>query len=138
MLTILSDRETDGIFAAIQVANEALEQLTVAIAGASTVSVELGTSVPAPAKVKAEPAVKAKSQRKTRASHRKGKRGIRALDEVKVLEIRRMLAEKKLSVASIAQSFGVHPTTINHIKWGKTWKQVQLPQQASNVVSIIS
>jgi len=38
-------------------------------------------------------------------------------------------------VAKIAKEFGVHVTTINCIKWGKTWKNVQLQQSAAVVVA---
>jgi len=70
------------------------------------------------------------SQSKTRKSGRKGKRGVAVLTEPKVLEIKRQLAAGDKSVAKIAREFGVHVTTINCIKWGKTWKNVQLQQEA--------
>jgi len=72
---------------------------------------------------------KPKSQSKTRKSSRKGKRGVSVLDEAKVLEIKRQLAAGGKSVAKIAKEFGVHSTTVNCIKWQKTWKHVQLPEQ---------
>lgn len=68
------------------------------------------------------------SQSKTRKSSRKGKRGVSVLTDVKVLEIKRQLAAGGKSVGKIAKEFGVHPTTINCIKWNKTWKHVQLSQ----------
>ncbi len=71
-----------------------------------------------------------KSKSKTRKSSRKGQRGVQVLSESKVLEIKRQLAAGGKSVASIARDFGVHTTTINCIKWGKTWKHVQLQQPA--------
>ena len=73
----------------------------------------------------------AKSQSKTRKSSRKGKgkRGVSVLDEAKVLEIKRQLAAGGKSVAKIAKEFGVHSTTVNCIKWGKTWKHVVLQQE---------
>lgn len=74
---------------------------------------------------------KPKSQSKTRKSSRK--RGVAALNEGKVLEIKRQLAAGGKSVAKIAAEFGVHATTINCIKWGKTWKNVQLQQVAEEV-----
>jgi hypothetical protein len=83
-----------------------------------------------------EKAVKApKSQVKTRKSSRKGKRGVAVLTEAKVLEIKRQLAGGGKSVAAIARDFGVHITTINCIKWGKTWKNVQLQQPTPVVVA---
>jgi hypothetical protein len=77
-----------------------------------------------------------KSQVKTRKSSRKGKRGVAVLTEAKVLEIKRALAARTQSVAKIAAEFGVHVTTINCIKWGKTWKHVQLSQGTPSSVEI--
>ena len=70
------------------------------------------------------------SQSKTRKSSRKGRRGVAVLTEPKVLEIKRQLAAGGKSVAKIAKEFGVHATTINCIKAGKTWKHVSLQQTA--------
>ncbi len=78
----------------------------------------------------------AKSQVKTRKSSRKGKRGVAVLTEAKVLEIKRALAARTQSVAKIAAEFGVHATTINCIKWGKTWKHVELSQGTPSSVEI--
>lgn len=75
---------------------------------------------------------KAKSQGKTPKSSR-GKRGVASLSEGKVLEIKRQLAAGGKSVAKIAGEFGVHSTTINNIKWGKTWKGVVLQQTSEPV-----
>ena len=71
----------------------------------------------------------AKSQVKTSKSSRKGRHGVSVLTDAKVLEIKRQLADGGKSVAKIAREFGVHVTTINCIKWGKTWKHVQLQQE---------
>lgn len=71
---------------------------------------------------------KSQSQGKTRKPSRKGRRGVASLTENKVLEIKRQLAAGGKSVAKIAAEFGVHSTTINNIKWGKTWKNVALQQ----------
>ena len=65
---------------------------------------------------------------KTKARKAKG-RGVSVLNESKVLEIKRQLAAGGKSVSKIAKDFGVHITTINCIKWGKTWKHVQLNQE---------
>ena len=78
----------------------------------------------------------AKSQVKTRKSSRKGKRGVSVLTEAKVLEIKKALATRTMSAAKIAAQFGVHTTTINCIKWGKTWKHVQLSQDTPSSVEI--
>jgi hypothetical protein len=73
------------------------------------------------------------SQSKTRKSSRKGQRGVAVLTEPKVLEIKRQLAAGGKSVAKIAKEFAVHPTTINCIKAGKTWKHVSIQQDAAEV-----
>ena len=70
-----------------------------------------------------------KSQVKTPKSSHKGRRGVSVLTDAKVLDIKRQLADGGKSVAKIAKEFGVHVTTINCIKWGKTWKHVQLQQE---------
>jgi len=88
-------------------------------------------ALPATNKVSKAP----KSQSKTRKSSRKGRRGVAVLTEPKVLEIKRQLAAGGKSVAAIARDFGVHITTINCIKWGKTWKNVTLQQPAPVVVA---
>lgn len=72
-----------------------------------------------------------KSQAKTRGSSRKGRRGVSVLNETKVLEIKRQLQAGGKSVAKIAKEFGVHVTTVNCIKAGKTWKHVQLQQEVT-------
>lgn len=63
----------------------------------------------------------AKPRRKGRA------RGKVALDAGKALQIKQRLADGA-TVRSLANEFGVHLTTINNIKWGKTYKHVQLQQ----------
>ena len=73
------------------------------------------------------------SQSNTRKSSRKGQRGVAVLTEPKVLEIKRQLAAGGKSVAKIAKEFAVHPTTINCIKAGKTWKHVSIQQDAAEV-----
>jgi hypothetical protein len=78
---------------------------------------------------------KVKSQSKTRKSSRKGQRGVAVLTEPKVLEIKRQLAAGDKTVGAIAREFGVHMTTINCIKWGKTWKHVQIQQPVPVVVA---
>jgi hypothetical protein len=76
---------------------------------------------------------KPQSQSKTRKSSRKGKRGVAVLNESKVLEIKRQLAAGDKSVAKIAKEFDVHATTVNCIKWGRTWKHVMLQQETAEV-----
>jgi len=78
---------------------------------------------------------KPKSQSKTRKSSRKGQRGVAVLTEPKVLEIKRQLAAGGKSVAKIAKEFGVHSTTVNCIKWGRTWKHVVLQQETATTAA---
>jgi transcriptional regulator with PAS, ATPase and Fis domain len=54
----------------------------------------------------------------------KRKRG--ALNPDKVAEIKRRLAAGDESAQKIANDYGVHVTTVNLIKYGKTWKDVQV------------
>lgn len=117
---ILSDQQFQQI-------TTALEQAFVAINAAQHVDLDLTVK---PTVTKA-PAVKAESQSKTRVSRRKTRA---ALTEKKVLEIKRQLQAGGKSVSKIAREFGVHSTTINCIKWGKTWKHVSLQQELTPVV----
>ena len=57
---------------------------------------------------------------------RRGRRG--SLNEAKVREIKRQLAAGDRPASQIAAQFGVHVTTIYGIKYGNTWKNVQLQQ----------
>ena len=74
----------------------------------------------------AKATVAAKPKATTRT--RRGRRNI--LNETKVVTIKSRL-EAGESAAKIAKDFGVHLTTINCIKWGKTWKHVTLQQDAT-------
>jgi len=65
-----------------------------------------------------------KSQPKTRKSKRHAKA---ILTEGKVLDIKRRLAAGERA-ALICRDYKVHVTTINAIKYGKTWAHVQLQQ----------
>jgi hypothetical protein len=117
---ILSDQQFQQI-------TTALEQAFVAINAAQHVEIDLTTKS---AVTITKPATKPASQSKSHVSRRKGKRGVQVLNETKVLEIKRQLAEGGKSVAAIARHFGVHVTTINCIRTGKTWKNVSLQQVA--------
>ena len=119
---ILSDQQFQQI-------TTALEQAFVAINAAQHVDLDLTVK---PTITKA-PAVKAESQPKTRRSRRKT-RG--ALTEKNVLEIKRLLSNGSRSMAQIARDFGVHYTTVTHIKAGKTWKHVVLQQDKPATVVI--
>jgi hypothetical protein len=131
---VLSESQFDQISKALEAARFALET-------SQHVQLDLTKpkqTIPLPAGeklVRTTGVQKPKSQSKTRKSSRKGKRGVAVLTEAKVLEIKRQLADGGKSVAKIAKEFGVHVTTINCIKWGKTWKNVQLQQPAAVVVA---
>ena len=90
-------------------------------------------ALPAGEKIIRASSNKPKSQSKTRKSSRKGQRGVAVLTEPKVLEIKRQLAAGGKSVAKIAKEFAVHPTTINCIKAGKTWRHVSIQQDVAEV-----
>ena len=128
---ILSDQQFQQITAA-------LEQAFVAINAAQHVEIDLVKSKQTTPVSTGEEIVRTtsvrKSQSKTRVSRRKGKRGVQVLNEAKVLEIKRQLHAGGKSVAAIAREYGVHITTINCIKWGKTWKHVSLQQEPTPVV----
>ncbi len=131
---VLSESQFDQISKALEAARFALET-------SQHVQLDLTKpkqTIPLPAGekiVRATSVQKAQSQSKTRKSSRKGKRGVAVLTEAKVLEIKRQLADGGKTVAAIAREFGVHMTTINCIKWGKTWKSVQLQQPTPVVVA---
>ena len=88
------------------------------------------TNVVLDGKAAKAPAVKTASV--TKPARRKASgRGVAVLTEAKVLEIKRQLAAGNKTVSKIANDFGVHVTTINCIKWQKTWKHVQLPEETA-------
>ena len=115
----------------------ALEQAQIALLASQHVELDLTKpkqTIPLPAGekiVRATSVQTPKSQSKTRKSSRKSRA---ALTEKKVLEIKRQLAAGGKSVAKIAKEFGVHSTTINCIKWNKTWKHVTLQQEQPTAV----
>jgi len=123
---ILSDHQFQQI-------TTALEQAFVAINACQHVELDMTKPAVAPVAkaVKTTSVQQPKSQTKTRVSRRRT-RG--ALNERQVLEIKRQLQAGGKSVAKIAKEFGVHSTTINCIKWGKTWKHVSLQQEPVQVV----
>lgn len=117
MITILSTAEADKL-------RSHLAELILLLDNAQTVQVDVDTN----ATPKHAPVVKAtapaESQSETRKSRRKGRRGVSVLTPKKVAQIKRQLLDGGMSVAKIARQYGVHMTTINCIKWGKTWKEV--------------
>ena len=58
---------------------------------------------------------------------RKGRARRVMLNAGQVVEIKKRLAAGSESAARIAKDYGVHVTTVNLIKYGKTWKDVQVP-----------
>lgn len=127
---ILSDQQFQQI-------TTALEQAFVAINAAQHVEIDLNKPKQTIPLVAGEKTVRTtavhKSQSKTRVSRRKTRA---ALTEKKVLEIKRQLQAGGKSVAKIAREYGVHVTTINCIKWNKTWKHVVLQQDRPTTVVI--
>lgn len=127
---ILSDQQFQQI-------TTALEQAFVVINAAQHVEIDLNKpkqTIPLPA---GEELVRTKSVRQSQPKTRVSRRKARAsLTEKKVLEIKRQLQAGGKSVAKIAREFGVHSTTINCIKWGKTWKHVTLQQDKPTTVVI--
>ena len=117
---ILSDVQFQQISDALAAAKTLLET-------SQRIELELTTSKEKAVRTPALP----KSQSKTRKSSGKGRRGVSVLNDAKVLEIKRQLLAGDKSVAKIAKEFGVHVTTVNCIKWGKTWKHVQLQQEVT-------
>jgi hypothetical protein len=53
-------------------------------------------------------------------------KGARALDRQKVLEIKKALVDGEMSSRQIAVSFGVSKSTVQHIKKGRMWADVNL------------
>jgi transcriptional regulator with PAS, ATPase and Fis domain len=68
---------------------------------------------------------KPKAAKSLITNRRRGRRA--SLNEAKVIEIKQRLAAGKESAARIAQSFGVHVSTVNNIKYGKNWAHIKLP-----------
>ncbi len=127
MLTILSDTQVRILSDSIKTITEHLGEIHSVLETSQTVNFD--STSPA---VKAPKApAQAKSQSKTRESRRG--RGRRALSTKQVLEIKRRLAAGEGATA-ISRDFKVHLTTINCIKWGKTWKHVALQQPAAVTV----
>ena len=115
MLTILSATQVRTLSDSIKTIQGILESSqTVNFDGPTT-------TVKAPAPIKQR-----ESQSKTHASR---PRKYRALDMAQVIQIKTRLAAGEGATA-ISRDYKVHLTTINAIKWGKTWKHVTLQQTA--------
>ena len=122
MITLLSDREVHQLTSYVTEIATAMDNITFIIGGAQTATWEEPTitkSVLAPADT-----APVKSQPKTRKSKRHAKA---ILTEGKVIDIKRRLAAGERA-ALICRDYKVHVTTINAIKYGKTWNHVQLQQ----------
>jgi hypothetical protein len=122
MITLLSDREVHQLTSYVTEIATAMDNITFIIGGAQTVHMDetaIAPSVLAPANT-----ASVKSQPKTRKSKRHAKA---ILTEGKVLDIKRRLAAGERA-AIICRDYKVHVTTINAIKYGKTWNHVQLQQ----------
>ena len=72
-----------------------------------------------------QPAAITEVKPKVITNRRRGRRAL--LTEAKVIEIKQRLASGKESAARIAQSFGVHVSTVNNIKYGKNWAHIKVP-----------
>ena len=122
MITLLSDRDTHQLASYVTEIESALENIVLIIGGAQTVHLDQPTttkSVLAPVEN-----VPVKSQTKTRKSKRHARASLTA---TKVMEIKRRLAAGD-KAGAICRDYKVHVTTINAIKYGKTWNHVQLQQ----------
>lgn len=120
MLTILSDTQVRLLSDSIKTIEEHLGELRSIMESSQTVHFDGATktvATPAPRKQR-------ESQPKTHASRR---RKYKSLNAGQVLEIKRRLAAGEGATA-ISRDYKVHLTTINSIKWGKTWKHIQLNQ----------
>jgi hypothetical protein len=130
---ILSEAQFDQMIKALDDARFALD--TCQHVQVDLTNPKQTVALPATKAVRTTGVQKPQSQSKTLKSSRKGKRGVAVLNEGQVLEIKRQIASGGKSVAKIARDFGVHVTTINCIKSGKTWKHVALQQPAPVVVA---
>jgi hypothetical protein len=122
MITLLSDREVHQLTSYVTEIAAAMDNITFIIGGAQTVHMDetaITPSVLAP-----QEKAPVLSQPKTRKSKRHAKA---VLTERKVLDIKRRLAAGERA-AAICTDYKVHVTTINAIKYGKTWAHVQLQQ----------
>jgi len=125
MLTILSDTQVRTLSDSIKTIDQHLVTIQTLLETSQTVNFD-GTT----------PAVKtpkAPAQAESQVKTRKSRRSYRALNTKQVLEIKRRLA-KGDGATAISRDYKVHLTTINCIKWGKTWKHVTLQQAAPVIV----
>jgi hypothetical protein len=124
MLTLLSTKDVGQLQAYLTEIGTALENLTQVLEHAQTVQVEVEAPVQ-------KLPVQRESQSKTRVSRRK--RGRKALTAEQVAHIKGALLRGRTGL-SLARAYNVHPTTINHIKLGKTWKTIA-PMETGGVAA---
>jgi hypothetical protein len=124
MLTLLSTKDVGQLQAYLIEIGTALENLTQVLEHAQTVQVEVEAPVQ-------KLPVQRESHSKTRVSRSKRKR--KALTAEQVAHIKGALLRGRTGM-SLARAYNVHPTTINHIKLGKTWKTIA-PMETGGVVA---
>jgi hypothetical protein len=125
MITLFSDRETHQLASYVTEIESALANITLIVGGAQTV--HLDTPVVTKTVLASAEKAPVQSQPKTRKSKRRARA---LLNERKVLEIKRRLAAGE-KAGAICRDYKVHVTTVNSIKYGKTWAHVQLQQTAA-------
>ena len=130
MLTILSATEVSAIADFVKSITDQLGAIQHVLDASQTVTVEAPTAtVAAPPQPK--PPRKYQSHSGTRKTRRKQRE---ALNTVQVLQIKKRLAGGEGATA-ISRDYKVHLTTINAIKYGKTWKHVTLQHPESCAVA---
>ena len=130
MLTILSDTEVSAIADFVKSITDQLGALQGVLDASQTVAFE----TPAAA-VAAPPAPKPpKKQRATRVTRKAWRKQREALNTMQVIQIKKRLAGGEGATA-ISRDYKVHLTTINAIKYGRTWKHVTLQQPESCAVA---
>lgn len=129
MLTLLSDKEINQLQAYTAEMLGIAENINLIIGQAQTIDIGTDQAVRTSSVHTSQKRVRVSdtpaSHGKSHVSHRKGKRGVSVLTAKKVAEIKRQLLVGGKTVAALAKEYRVHPTTINCIKFNKTWKEVQ-------------
>ena len=130
MLTILSATEVSAIADFVKSITDQLGAIQGVLDASQTVAFETPTATvaapPAP-----KPPRKYQSQGVTRKTRRKQRE---ALNTLQVFQIKQRLADGEGATA-ISRDYKVHLTTINAIKYGKTWKHVTLQHPESCAVA---
>lgn len=117
MLAVISDRDLHQITSLALEAQTALDNINLILNTAQTLQFE-----------KSEPMAKAEKPARIVSKPRRKSRAI--LNTKKVMEIKQRLG-KGDKPAELSKLFKVHVTTINAIKYGKTWNHVKLPQEVA-------